>query len=595
LKLQFLQYDRMGAFYRQYVVGDPGRAGRTRGQALREPRVHPIERQRRQRVLSEAAFRERAGDEGGNLVDGSIVRFRAAGDNGKGREKPISPALSLAASRCLHHNPSYIPFPPQRMRLPSFSKIASVPFVAGLLIGVVGTAGAATVLGSDVFRDVPSGSYYDRAVGEMYDIGVIKGNPDGSFNPGGYVTRADVAVMLQRLRDEMTGNVSSSSRSSSSRSSSSSTSSSSSSSSTASSLNPKGTIRFTTSEIRVPENISTKKVTVAVVRTGGATGEVTMKYTTGGGTATVDSDYNKSSGTLTFEGGDTSQTFDIVIKDDGSSEGNETIIVTLSDPAGGASLGTPAALTVIITDDESTSSSSSSSTSSSSSSKGPTVGLSATQYSVDEDGGTVTITVTRAGSSSSSAAVNYATSNGTAKSGDEYTATSGTISFSSGETSKSFTVPVFNDTSDDGSKTFNVTLTSPTGATLGSGLNTAVVTINDDETLAFGSGSFKFSRSTYAVTESSGEAVLTVQRTGGSAFAASVSFSTTSLTASSGADYTATSGTLNFAAGEAAKIIVIPIAKDTVADTSETFAVDLASPTGNVPLISPYSATVTIE
>lgn len=319
-----------------------------------------------------------------------------------------------------------------------------------------------------------------------------------------------------------------------------------------------------------------------------------MAYTTGGGSATEGTDYTKSSGTLTFEGGDTSQTFDIAIKDDSSSEGNETITVTLSNPGGGASLGTPSTLNVIITDDESTSSSSSLS-SSSSSSKGPTIGLSATQYSVDEDAGTVTITVTRGGSSSSAAAVNYATSNGSAKSGDEYTSTSGTLSFGAGEASKSFTVAVSNDTSDDGSKTFNVTLTSPTGATLASGLNTAVVTINDDETLAFGSGSFKFSRTTYNVTESSGEAVVTVQRTGGSAFAASVSYSTTSLTASSGTDYTATSGTLNFAAGEAAKIIVIPITKDTVADTGETFSVDLASPTGNVPLISPYSATVMIE
>jgi hypothetical protein len=546
-------------------------------------------------MLREPALGERAGDEGGNFVDGPIVRFRRAGDNGNGRENLISPVCHL-----LHHEafttilPAF--FSPARMRLPSISKIASVPFVAGLLIGAVGTAGAATVLGSDVFRDVPSGSYYDRAVGEMYDIGVIKGNPDKTFNPGGYVTRADVAVMLQRLRDEMTGNVSSSSRSSSSRSSSSSTSSSSSSSSSSSnsSLNPKGTIRFTTSEIRVPENISTKKVAIAVVRTGGASGEVTMAYTTGGGSATEGTDYTKSSGTLTFEGGDTSQTFDIAIKDDSSSEGNETITVTLSNPGGGASLGTPSTLNVIITDDESTSSSSSLS-SSSSSSKGPTIGLSATQYSVDEDAGTVTITVTRGGSSSSAAAVNYATSNGSAKSGDEYTSTSGTLSFGAGEASKSFTVAVSNDTSDDGSKTFNVTLTSPTGATLASGLNTAVVTINDDETLAFGSGSFKFSRTTYNVTESSGEAVVTVQRTGGSAFAASVSYSTTSLTASSGTDYTATSGTLNFAAGEAAKIIVIPITKDTVADTGETFSVDLASPTGNVPLISPYSATVMIE
>jgi hypothetical protein len=471
-----------------------------------------------------------------------------------------------------------------------FSTLASIPFLAGLALGVAGTAGAATIFGSDVFPDVPDGSYYDVAVGEMYDAGVIKGNPDGTFNPGGYVTRADVAVMLQRLRDELTGTVSSSSRSSSSRSSSSS----SSSSSSTASVNPKGTLRFTTSEIRVPENVSTKKVTIAVVRTGGNTGTVTIDYATGGGSANEGTDYVKSSGTLTFEGGDTSKTFDVQLKDDGSSEGNETVTVTLSNPENGVSLGTPATLSLVITDDESTSSSSSSN-SSSSSSAGPTVGLSATQYSVNENAGSVTITATRGGSSSSAMTVAYATSNGTGKSGTEYTSTSGTLSFAAGETSKSFTVSVANDDDDDGAKTFNVTLSSPSNASLASGLNTAVVTVNDDETLAFGSGSFKFSKSNYAVTENSGEAAVTVQRAGGSTFAASVTYSTTSLTASAGTDYESTSGTLTFAPGEAAKTILIPIVKDTVADTGETFGIDLNSATNGVPLINPYSATVTIE
>jgi hypothetical protein len=472
------------------------------------------------------------------------------------------------------------------MRVP---KLLSAPFLLGLALGVAGTAGAATMLGSDVFRDVPEGAYYDAAVGEMYDIGVIKGNPDGTFAPGAFVTRADVAVMLQRLRDEMTDNV----RSSSSRSSRSSASSTSSSSSSAASINPKGTIRFTTSEIRVPENVSTKKVTIAVVRTGGNTGTVTVDYTTSGGTASEGTDYVKSSGTLTFEGGDTSKTFDIQIKDDSSAEGNETATITLSNPGGGASLGTPSTASLLITDDENGSSSSNSSRSSSSSSTGPTIGLSATAYSVDEDMGSLTVTVTRGGSSSSAATVSYATSNGTGKSGSEYSATSGTLSFAANETSKTFTIGIMDDSAGDGSKTFNVTLSSPTGAALSSNLSTAVVTINDDETVAFGSGSFKFSKSSYSVTESSGQAVLTVQRTGGSTMQATVSYSTTGLTANSGSDFIATSGTLTFAPGEAAKVIVVPIVKDDIADTGETFSVDLTS--ASIPLISPYSAGVTIE
>ncbi len=481
------------------------------------------------------------------------------------------------------------------MRLPSsLSRVASVPFAVGLLIGIAGTAGAATMLGSDVFRDVPAGSYYDSAVGEMYDIGVIKGNPDGTFKPGDFVSRADVAVMLKRLRDEMTGNVEASS-SSRDRSSSSSSRSSSSSSASVAASNPKGFIRFTTSELRVPENISTKKITIAVVRTAGNEGTVTVEYTTGGGTATEGTDYTKSSGTLTFASGETSKTFDVSIKDDSSSEGNETVTLTLSNPGNGVSMGTPSSATLIITDDEAGSSSSTSSSASSSASSGPSVGFSATQYSVDEDMSTLTITVTRAGSSSSTAAVNYATANGTAKSGSEYTSVSGTLNFNANETSKTFTIPIANDTSDDGAKTFTINLTNAVNATLTPNLGTATVTINDDETVEFGSGSFKFSKSNYAVDESTGQAVITVQRTGGSTFQAAVNYATTGLTANSGTDFTFTSGTLTFAAGEAAKIIVVPIAKDDVADSGETFGIDLTGATNNVPLISPYSATVTIE
>ncbi len=473
------------------------------------------------------------------------------------------------------------------------SKLLSVPFALGLTLGIAGTAGAA-ILGSSVFPDVPSGSYFDSAVGEMYDIGVIKGNPDGTFNPGGFVTRADVAVMLKRLRDEMTGNVqsSSSSRSSSSQTSSSSSSSSSNSSS---SVNPKGTLRFTTSEFKVAENISTKKITIAVVRTAGNEGSVTVDYTMTAGSATEGTDYTKSSGTLAFANHETSKTFDVTIKDDTNSEGNEDVTITLSNPGNGVSLGTPSTAKLIITDDESSSSSSSNSSSSSSSSKGPTVGFSAQQYSIDEDAGTLTVTVIRAGSSSSAATVAYATSNGTGKSGSEYTSVSGTLSFSANESSKTFTVSVFNDSTDDGAKTFNLTLSAPTGVTLTPNLGTAIVTVNDDETVDFGSGSFKFSKSSYTVAETGGEAVIVVQRTGGSIFPASVNYSTTAITAQGGSDFTQVSGTLNFAVGESAKIFVVPIVKDTQADTGETFAVTLTNPTGGVPLISPYDATVTIE
>src|SRR5262249_18833271 len=92
------------------------------------------------------------------------------------------------------------------------------------------------------------------------------------------------------------------------------------------------------------------------------------------------------------------------------------------------------------------------------------------------------ITVTRTGGSNVPVSVNYATSNGTATAGADYTAVSGTLTFGIGDTSKTFTVPIINDTLVEGNETVNLTLSSPTsGATLG-GQATAVLTIQDDDT-----------------------------------------------------------------------------------------------------------------
>jgi hypothetical protein len=102
-------------------------------------------------------------------------------------------------------------------------------------------------------------------------------------------------------------------------------------------------------------------------------------------------------------------------------------------------------------------------------------------YSVNENGGTATITVTRTNGSTGSVSVNYATSNGTATAGSDYTASSGTLTLGDGVTSKTFTVPITDDTAFEGNETVNLTLSSPTGgATLGSPAAATLTIVDND-------------------------------------------------------------------------------------------------------------------
>ena len=110
-----------------------------------------------------------------------------------------------------------------------------------------------------------------------------------------------------------------------------------------------------------------------------------------------------------------------------------------------------------------------------------TIDLSATTYSVNENGGTVTITATRTNGSTGAVSVNYATSNGTATAGSDYTAASGSLSWANGDTaSKTFTISITDDSLAENDETVNITLSNPTGGAVLGG-NSAVLTIVDNE------------------------------------------------------------------------------------------------------------------
>jgi hypothetical protein len=110
----------------------------------------------------------------------------------------------------------------------------------------------------------------------------------------------------------------------------------------------------------------------------------------------------------------------------------------------------------------------------------PHTQFSATAYSARESDGTAHVQVVRTGSDESPASVDFATSDGTARAGSDYTPASGTLLFRIGERTKTINVPILNDDAREGSETINLDLSNPVGGRLGS-ITHAVLTILDDE------------------------------------------------------------------------------------------------------------------
>ncbi len=115
---------------------------------------------------------------------------------------------------------------------------------------------------------------------------------------------------------------------------------------------PAGLLAVSPAGVTVNENAGS--ATVAVTRAGGSTGTVTVDYTTTNGSALAGADYTTTSGTLTFVAGDTTESFTVPIVNDPVAEAPETVIVTLSNPTGGAVLAPSPTGVVIIQDDDAT-------------------------------------------------------------------------------------------------------------------------------------------------------------------------------------------------------------------------------------------------
>ena len=200
-------------------------------------------------------------------------------------------------------------------------------------------------------------------------------------------------------------------------------------------------------------------------------------------------------------------------------------------------------------------------------------------------------TVSLSSASTSAVTVGYTTSNGTATAGSDYIATSGTLTFAPGETSRTVAIIVNSDATAEAKETFTVTLSNPLGATLtdasGAGSITDPATIPTPPvtpvTPVTPVALPKVSIADLAVKEGNGthaHFMFTATLDKASATAVSVGYATANGTATAGVDYTAATGTISFAPGVTTQQVHVDILGDTTVEPDETFSVTLSNPSG---------------
>ena len=188
------------------------------------------------------------------------------------------------------------------------------------------------------------------------------------------------------------------------------------------------------------------------------------------------------------------------------------------------------------------------------------------------EGGIAAFTVTLSSSSEVPVTVSYETIDGTATAGADYTTTSGTLSFTPGQTTKRVEVQTLPDTDQEGAESFTVRLSGATGATLTDGVATGTI-LDDDDRPSLRIGDAR-------VTEG-GTAEFTVMLSSAATGAVTVSYATVDGTATAGADYTTTSGMLTFEVnGDRTQRVEVPTLEDDEAEETETFTVQLSAPSG---------------
>ncbi len=309
-------------------------------------------------------------------------------------------------------------------------------------------------------------------------------------------------------------------------------------------------------------NAGTTAYTFTASLTNATYQTVLVDYATANGTASSASDYTSKNGTLIFSPGETTKTVTVLVNGDLTPEGNEVFFVNLynlhnSTFTDNQGLGT------IVNDDAAVA---------------PSISINDVTLAEGNAGTTFfNFTVSLSAGVGTPVTVDYATASGTALSGVDYTANSGTITFAPFVTLVPVTVSVTGDVMFESNEAFYVNLTNAVGASLldtqGQGtINnddaTPTIAINNVTKLEGNSGTTAFT--------------FTVSLSGPSGTAISVAYATANGTATAGTDYTAApaGAKLYFNPGQTSKTVTVNVTGDTAVETNETFFVNLSGASG---------------
>jgi hypothetical protein len=301
----------------------------------------------------------------------------------------------------------------------------------------------------------------------------------------------------------------------------------------------------------------TTSATLTVKLSSASPNTVTVNYSTSNGSASAGTDYVAASGTVTFTPASTSQSIKISINGNTVPTGDRYFYVILASPTNATVISGQALVDIV------------------DSSMEPYVSVMATSVQKPSTGSAnATFTVTLSPPSPNTVTVGYATSNGSAVAGTDYTATNGTATFPPGTATQTVNVPVTPSTVHTGDRYFYLSLSAPSNALIGGqSQNTAtiidptfqpVLTVDDTGVLKPASGTTS--------------ETFTVRLYPASANTVSVNYSTSNGSAVDGTDFVGTSGTLTFTPGTMSQTVGITVNGSATSVPDRYFSFNIGTP-----------------